>query len=774
MVKIKINGNDYEVDPGKNLLHTCLGLGFDIPYFCYHPALGSVGACRQCAVKKHKDENDKAGRITMSCMEPVTDGLIITTDDADIRDFRRSIIEALMINHPHDCPVCDEGGECHLQDMTVLTGHNYRRFNFRKRTYLNQYLGPYLNHEMNRCIQCYRCVRYYRDYAGGKDLHVFGSASHIYFGRHKDGMLESIFSGNLAEVCPTGVFTDKTLSRHYTRKWDLTNAPSVCNNCSVGCNIIIGERYGMVRRIRSRYNSKVNGYFICDKGRFGYEYINAPERLKQLTIKTKSYAEPGGLPNDTINSALTAAIKSKRIAGIGSPLASLESNYALQTLVGKEDFYQGISALEHDYMREAVRLLKDPAFHTPSLNDIEKCDAVIVLGDDPAKTAPMLALAIRQATRNKSFEIAAGAKIPSWNDAAVRDIAHNVYSPLFLAITDHSQLEDVVSGTFIGKIEEIEKLGITIAGSIAKNKQKQKPGKEEDFASKAARALSDAVNPLIVAGSSGNYKGTLSAAEKISAALKAAGKKVSLSVIVPHCNSIGLALLGGKSFEDLSDRNDVETLIIIENDLYERSSVTEKILNKAKDIIYINHSANATADKAGIIMPAGTFAESTGTIVSFEGRAQRYYRVLPLTSELRDGWRWISKLLELDDRNRSWLDFSDIAQSFSEDYPFYAAIEKAMPGANLRYEGEKVARQTPRYSGRTAMNANITVHEPKPPEDYDSPLNFSMEGYKGITSSDLTPEYQAPGWNSPQAINKYLKEPGGEPYDSNEGYRIFD
>ncbi len=148
-----------------------------------------------------------------------------------------SVIEWMMTNHPHDCPVCDEGGECHLQDMTLMTGHNYRRYRFEKNTYNNQDLGPLINHEMNRCIGCYRCVRYYKDYAGGNDLDVFSSHNHVYLGRHEDGTLESEFSGNLVEVCPTGVFTDKTLKKHFTRRWDYTTAPSVCVHCALGCNI---------------------------------------------------------------------------------------------------------------------------------------------------------------------------------------------------------------------------------------------------------------------------------------------------------------------------------------------------------------------------------------------------------------------------------------------------------------------------------------------------------------------------------------------------------
>src|SRR5665648_963474 len=174
MAKIRIDGKYYEVKTDKNLLETCLALGLDIPHFCYHPALGSAGACRLCAVKKFRDKDDGKGRIVMSCMEPVAEGLIISIDDPDAKAFRAAVIESLMTNHPHDCPVCDEGGECHLQDMTVMTGHAYRRYRGLKRTFRNQDLGPFVTHELNRCITCYRCTRLYNDYAGGHDFGVFG------------------------------------------------------------------------------------------------------------------------------------------------------------------------------------------------------------------------------------------------------------------------------------------------------------------------------------------------------------------------------------------------------------------------------------------------------------------------------------------------------------------------------------------------------------------------------------------------------------------------
>jgi len=181
MAKLIIDGRTHEIREGRNLLEIILSLGYDLPYFCWHPALGSVGSCRQCAVTKYKDEKDEKGKLVMACMEPATDGIRISLKDQESHQFRKNVVEWLMTNHPHDCPVCDEGGECHLQDMTVMTGHDYRRFNYHKRTHRNQYLGPFIHHEMNRCIQCYRCVRFYREYAEGEDFDVFSAHNHVYF-----------------------------------------------------------------------------------------------------------------------------------------------------------------------------------------------------------------------------------------------------------------------------------------------------------------------------------------------------------------------------------------------------------------------------------------------------------------------------------------------------------------------------------------------------------------------------------------------------------------
>jgi len=278
---ISIDGRSYPAAPHKNLLQVCLEQGLDLPYFCWHPALGSVGSCRQCAVTQFQDEQDSEGRLVMACMTPAKAGLRIGLAHPTAEAFRRQVVEWLMLNHPHDCPVCEEGGECHLQDMTVMTGHTYRRNRFPKRSFRNQDLGPFLGHEMNRCITCYRCVRFYRDYAGGDDLQELGIGDRVWFGPSRPGPLQSPFSGNLVEVCPTGVFTDRVFSRRYTRKWDLQSAPSVCVHCAVGCNTRLGARYGELRRITNRHHPEVNGYFLCDRGRYGHGFVQAATRIRE-------------------------------------------------------------------------------------------------------------------------------------------------------------------------------------------------------------------------------------------------------------------------------------------------------------------------------------------------------------------------------------------------------------------------------------------------------------------------------------------------------------
>ena len=330
-------------------------------------------------MKQYQNAEDTRGRLVMSCMTPATEGTFISIDDEEAKQFRESVVEWLMTNHPHDCPVCEEGGNCHLQDMTVMTGHSFRRYRFTKRTHRNQDLGPFISHEMNRCIACYRCVRYYKDYADGQDLGVYGAHDNVYFGRPEDGTLESEFSGNLVEICPTGVFTDKTHSERYNRKWDMQFAPSICQQCSLGCNTSPGERYGELRRIENRYNGTVNHYFLCDRDRFGYGYVNLKDRPRQ-PVQRRGDDFITLNAEQAMQGAADILRQSKKVIGIGSPRASIESNFALRELVGAENFYTGIAEGEQERLQLVLKVLREGGIHTPALREIESYDAVLVAG----------------------------------------------------------------------------------------------------------------------------------------------------------------------------------------------------------------------------------------------------------------------------------------------------------------------------------------------------------------------------------------------------------
>ncbi len=783
MATIYIDNRPYTVADGQNLLQACLGLGFDLPYFCWHPAMGSVGACRQCAVKQFRDEHDTRGKIVMACMTPAAEGVRISVDDPEARQFRAGIIEWMMINHPHDCPVCDEGGECHLQDMTVMTGHVRREVDFPKRTFRNQDLGPLVAHEMNRCIHCYRCVRFYRDVAGGRDFGAFAAHDHVYFGRAEDGVLENEFSGNLVEVCPTGVFTDKTFRKHFTRAWDLQTAPSICVHCGLGCNTIAGGRYGSLRRIRNRYNGEVNGYFLCDRGRFGYGFVGADSRIRTPLIRDTENddlrpAEPG----EALRMAAGYLGDKSRTIGIGSPRASLESNFALRRLVGPDNFYLGLSAVDYRTTAAAVRILQSGPARSPSLKEVREADAVLVLGEDLTNTAPMLALALRQVVDPAQSETVQALGIPAWQDSAVREVRQDAKGPIYLATPVPTKLEDAAVRAYHAAPDDLARLGFAVAHAIDPGSADVAGLSEEAarLAEEIAGALTAAKRPLVVSGAGCGNEALLQSAANIAWALCRRGNPALLSFALPEADSLGLGLIGGgdlrSAFRALREGR-ADTVVILENDLYrrEKSEVVAAALGSARHVVLIDHTLHATAALADLVLPAATFVEESGTLVSNEGRAQRFYQVLIPESGARPSWRWLSEMGRAAAPTAAeWPSLDALLSDLAAELPALRPVLEIAPPADFLLRGQKVPRQSPRYSGRTAIGAAINVSEPGPPDDPDSPLAFSMEGDEGMPPPELVSRYWAPGWNSVQSVNKFQAEIGGPLLGGDPGRRLVE
>jgi NADH-quinone oxidoreductase subunit G len=795
MATIYVDDKPFEVNGADNLLRACLSLGLDVPYFCWHPALGSVGACRACAVKQYANADDKRGRLVMSCMTPSTDNTYISIDDEEARAFRKSVLEWLMTNHPHDCPVCEEGGHCHLQDMTVMTRHNKRRYRFNKRTHQNQDLGPFINHEMNRCIACYRCVRYYKDYAGGDDLGVYGANNNLYFGRESDGAFNSEFSGNLIEVCPTGVFTDRTHSERYNRKWDMQFSPSICQQCSVGCNTSPGERYGELRRIENRYHGEINHYFLCDRGRFGHGYVNRKDRPREplfrnttMAINTVLQTLPVADAIEKIGEALKPAFSQGRVIGIGSPRASLETNYALRDLVGADNYYCGIGEAELKLVRLVLRITQSTPAHTPALREMEQADAVFVLGEDVTQTAPRIALALRQAVKTLAIEMAAKSKIPDWQIAAVQHIGQRAKSPLFIGSFAATRLDDVAESTFNGAANDLARLGFAVARAIDGDAPAVAGLSDEQqaLAQRIAQSLLAAQKPLVVSGTGSASEAILQATGNIARALCKKGKAASLALCVPEVNSLGVAMLEADS-ADAALRalvnNQADALVVVENDLYRRApaELVDGAFSHVTTVVCLDHQTHATSNRAHFILPAASFAEGDGTVVSMEGRAQRFFQLYnpeyyDPSSSIKEGWRWLHALhTAITDREVSWTQFDEITEACATAIPALARIAEASPNASYRVKGLKIARAPRRYSGRTAMRANLSVHEPRASQDEDSPLAFSMEGYVGPNEdAAFVPFAWAPGWNSPQAWTKFQDEVGGHLRAGDAGVRLVE
>ncbi|KUW68727.1 NADH-quinone oxidoreductase subunit NuoG [Escherichia coli] len=787
MATIHVDGKEYEVNGADNLLEACLSLGLDIPYFCWHPALGSVGACRQCAVKQYQNAEDTRGRLVMSCMTPASDGTFISIDDEEAKQFRESVVEWLMTNHPHDCPVCEEGGNCHLQDMTVMTGHSFRRYRFTKRTHRNQDLGPFISHEMNRCIACYRCVRYYKDYADGTDLGVYGAHDNVYFGRPEDGTLESEFSGNLVEICPTGVFTDKTHSERYNRKWDMQFAPSICQQCSIGCNISPGERYGELRRIENRYNGTVNHYFLCDRGRFGYGYVNLKDRPRQ-PVQRRGDDFITLNAEQAMQGAADILRQSKKVIGIGSPRASVESNFALRELVGEENFYTGIAHGEQERLQLALKVLREGGIYTPALREIESYDAVLVLGEDVTQTGARVALAVRQAVKGKAREMAAAQKVADWQIAAILNIGQRAKHPLFVTNVDDTRLDDIAAWTYRAPVEDQARLGFAIAHALD-NSAPAVDGTgnhgDTDVSAATFQGFCDVSRRLNHFSATGVRPGDNQRFLRPRQSLHD-DVDFALQLRFDTVNSMGLGIMGGGSLEEALtelETGRADAVVVLENDLHRHASATRvnAALAKAPLVMVVDHQRTAIMENAHLVLSAASFAESDGTVINNEGRAQRFFQVYDPAyydskTVMLESWRWLHSLHStLLSREVDWTQLDHVIDAVVAKIPELAGIKDAAPDATFRIRGQKLAREPHRYSGRTAMRANISVHEPRQPQDIDTMFTFSMEGNNQPTAHrSQVPFAWAPGWNSPQAWNKFQDEVGGKLRFGDPGVRLFE
>src|SRR5215467_6002630 len=411
LIKVTINGNEYEVAKGARLIDVCREKGFDIPSFCYYADLALQASCRMCLVRI-----EKMPKLQTSCTVICTDGMVVTTQSEEIEKAQRSMLEFLLANHPLDCPVCDRGGECELQELTFDWGNLEERFIERKNAKPEKYLSPMVANDPQRCILCKRCTRVCDEWMGEEAIEAGNRGANTVIGTF-GGWLNCSQCGNCIEVCPTGTLLDGTY-RHQHRPWELTQTVSTCTYCSDGCQMSLGSRGHEVVRIvaRDRYVNGHNGEFLCVKGRFGHPFINHEKRIRTPLIR---YQKGGRLIPATWDEAIryvaerldTIADQHGRdsIGVVGSPRLTNEALYVLRKfateLVGTENY---TTTDLHSLQPFFDNLSAPLATH----REIRYAKTILLIGGDPGELQPLTGKQIRQAVRNGGAQLILVDSIP--------------------------------------------------------------------------------------------------------------------------------------------------------------------------------------------------------------------------------------------------------------------------------------------------------------------------------------------------------------------------
>lgn len=450
--------------------------------------------------------------------------------------------------------------------------------------------------------------------------------------------------------------------------------------------------------------------------------------------------------------------------------------------------YTGIAHGEQERLQLALKVLREGGIYTPALREIESYDAVLVLGEDVTQTGARVALAVRQAVKGKAREMAAAQKVADWQIAAILNIGQRAKHPLFVTNVDDTRLDDIAAWTYRAPVEDQARLGFAIAHALD-NSAPAVDGIEPELQSKIdviVQALAGAKKPLIISRTNAGSAEVIQAAANVAKALKGRGADVGITMIARSVNSMGLGIMGGGSLEEALtelETGRADAVVVLENDLHRHASATRvnAALAKAPLVMVVDHQRTAIMENAHLVLSAASFAESDGTVINNEGRAQRFFQVYDPAyydskTVMLESWRWLHSLHStLLSREVDWTQLDHVIDAVVAKIPELAGIKDAAPDATFRIRGQKLAREPHRYSGRTAMRANISVHEPRQPQDIDTMFTFSMEGNNQPTAHrSQVPFAWAPGWNSPQAWNKFQDEVGGKLRFGDPGVRLFE
>ena len=613
MIKIKVNDTDVEVEEGLTVLQACEQAGVEIPRFCYHEKLSIAGNCRMCLV-----EIEKFPKPVASCAMPVTEGMNIKTNTSMVEKARKGIMEFLLVNHPLDCPVCDQGGECDLQDQSMFYGVDKSRYNENKRQVPEKYMGPLIKTVMTRCIHCTRCIRFATEIAGVPELGAIGRGEDMQITTYLEKSMESELSANVIDLCPVGALTSKPYVFE-ARPWELKKTETIDVMDAVGSNIRVDTFGWEVKRVLPRINENINEEWISDKTRYACDGI-LNQRLDTPYLKIDNKLKK--ISWDLAYKKVVEKIKetsAEKIAGLTGDLTNMETMFIVKEFFQKTIKSQNLDSRSDNYYVNSND--RQNYIFNSSLNGIEESDLIILVGANPRYESTILNARIRKSFLNNKTDI-----------YSFGDIGDLTYP---YKILDNKT--DTIKDVFENNNELSEKI---------KNSKK----------------------PIIILGQSAlrlksgkfifeEFKKFLISINKITKEWN------SLNILSNHASTVGsydLNILSSKDGKNITlnqiENNNFDILFLFGQDNF-------NFKKKDEFIIYIGSHGDKGAEMADVILPGTTYTEQDGYYTNLEGKIQKAYKATYPPGDAKEDWEIINELSELLKRKKLYNNKEELIDS---------------------------------------------------------------------------------------------------------------
>jgi NADH-quinone oxidoreductase subunit G len=732
-ITFTIDGREVQA-PENTMLVDAAKLGdVEIPVFCYEPKLGQpVGACRMCLV-----EIEGIPKLQTGCSTPVKDGMVVYTESERVKTAQQSVVEFLLINHPLDCPVCDKGGECPLQDITFGWGGGISRFIEPKRHFVKPLeLSPLIAIDRERCILCYRCVRFSQEVSEDYQLVLLERGAHSYVATFDGHPYVAPFSGNIVELCPVGALTSRPY-RFRARPWDIEGAGSVCTLCPAQCNVTLTVRDERALRVLARQNDEVDDGWLCDKGRFAYQSFNVEERITEPLLR-----DGGQLRPVSWERALTeAAAALKRAGEYTGAIVGGQSTSEEGLLLG-ELMRSALGSRDIDSRRAGTldlglhRRLADPALQA-RVTDLEFAHAVLVLDADPVNDAPILDLRLRKGIRRHGVQLAVASPGETSLDANARAVAR--YAPgagaAFVRALCAELGEDAGDVAALAAeagsgAEQVRAVANLLRGSGGEAREivvlwgeRLTAAPNADAGAQALLELANGFGMRSIEGSglleipaSTNARGLREAG-----ALPNAGPGYADAAVGRDAQAIAESVCDGSlaalylhqidPLRDLADR-----------------SLWERALASASTVVaHASFLTEGIREHATIVFPAEVYAEKEGTIVHPDGRLQRLRPAIKRSGDVRAGWQVLSELALRLGHDLDVLTGAMASQKLFAAVPFYAGLTlEEISGRGVRWQEREAASVLPAPAGESAAVGLETV---------DAEQASEQAGYRSVWDS---------------------------------------